>query len=280
MACFLMKYKGRYRILPNTNGNPIPRDDHDNIEKSFDDIYIKCAKNCQIYYIGNGSSNRHKMLEFYSPSLASGRNILKDIYTTYANKLNIESLEFDKLTEVDEYMSVFKTRKIITRNDKQIETTSVSYKCNIQNIYNQLVDRGIFAKIYESDSEVFAQFDDKLLDNGDFEKYFNPSTSGAGISPFSTKNIKKNDYLIPEIDLALYNKTLAKLDVTKESGKLIQLVHVNRKFDDYIVNKLSVKKQIYDIKSAKREANIGAKEFIHSIGMWSDYLKFLEMEIK
>lgn len=275
-----MKYKGKYRVLPNTNGNPIPRDEYDNIEKSFDDIYIKCAKNCQIYFIGNGSSNRHKILEFYSPSLSIGRNILKEIYATYVNKFDVSKINFDELVEIDPHISVIKTQKIVVRGDKELESVSVSYKCDIQDIYDQLIHKCIFTKIYESDSEVFAQFDDKLLDSGDLEKYFNPSTNGASISPFSSRNFKKEEYTIPQIELDLYNKTLLDNGVTKESGKLIQIVHINRKFDDYIVNKLGTKKQPYDIKSAKREANIGAKEFIHSIGMWKDYITFLEKEFK
>ena len=51
-----MKYKGKYRIKPNLDKvtNDFPRTDDECIDPSYDDIYIKCANDSQIYHYGHG----------------------------------------------------------------------------------------------------------------------------------------------------------------------------------------------------------------------------------
>ena len=70
MTSYLMKYKGKYRLKAHIcqNTNDFPRDENGNLDT--DDVYIKCANNCQIYHYGKST------LVAYIPSLGRGHNIL------------------------------------------------------------------------------------------------------------------------------------------------------------------------------------------------------------
>ena len=65
-----MKFVGKYRVKANLDleTNDIPRDEHGIIDPDFDDIYIKCAKNAQIYHYGDD------VLVAYVPSLGRLQN--------------------------------------------------------------------------------------------------------------------------------------------------------------------------------------------------------------
>lgn len=57
--------------------NDYPRDENNNIDASFDDIYIKCRYGNQIYYYGKGKKRGQHYLVAYIPSIGRGNNILK-----------------------------------------------------------------------------------------------------------------------------------------------------------------------------------------------------------
>lgn len=104
--------------------------------------------------------------------------------------------------------------------------------------------------------------------------YLKPQTSGAGISPFSTKNLPKSDYIIPADDLAAY-KNLTK-DIAQED--ILIVPQITRRF---IKNILSRSKQYRskDIKVEMRKSMLKGKEFIHYSGMWNEYIKYLKKEL-
>lgn len=78
MAHYLMRYKGRYRIMPVLDEiyHDIPRDAQGNIQHEDVELYISCQNGNKITEYGKNSSNR-MMLTAYIPSIGRGRNVRK-----------------------------------------------------------------------------------------------------------------------------------------------------------------------------------------------------------
>lgn len=90
MSHYLLKYKGRYRIMPVLDEiyHDIPRDTQGNISHEDVELYISCQNGNKITEYGKNSSNR-MMLTAYIPSIGRGRNVRKALdeknipYTNY-----------------------------------------------------------------------------------------------------------------------------------------------------------------------------------------------------
>lgn len=129
----------------------------------------------------------------------------------------------------------------------------------------------IIFDIEESDSECLFKFHVKYMEQ--LEPILKPKTNGASISPFSTKNLPRNKaYKIPDEELKLYKNLVAKLD----QKQLIGIVHSTNSFLKSLINK---KMSWEDIKADMAFKGLKNKEYIHSIGKWNDYVKYLEKEL-
>ena len=93
-----MKYKGKYRIKPNLDKftNDFPRTDDECIDPSYDDIYIKCANDSQIYHYGKST------LVAYIPSVGRGHNILIAIAKELNTSVQPIFYQFKNMNEVKE----------------------------------------------------------------------------------------------------------------------------------------------------------------------------------
>lgn len=101
MAQYLLKFKGKYRILPELDlgTNDFPRDKNGEIAKEYDDIYIACQYGNRIYNYGKG------ILYAYIPSIRRGRNIRK--------ALDEQSISYTDYNETDEEVEFkFKAKDI------------------------------------------------------------------------------------------------------------------------------------------------------------------------
>ena len=129
----------------------------------------------------------------------------------------------------------------------------------------------IIFNIKETSEEVLFQF--KAQDMEKLEKYLKPKTSGANISPFSSKNLPRNKtYKIPDEDLVAYKELVSKLP----QNQLIALVHTTKDF----IKSLATKKNTYDdIKADMALKGLKGKEYIHSIGKWEEYVEYLERNL-
>ncbi len=89
MANYLMKYKGKYRILPELDKetNDFVRDELGNI--SEDHIYIDCQHGNTISTYGHINGSRAVYLTAYIPSLGRGRNVKKEL-----DKQEIEYVQY------------------------------------------------------------------------------------------------------------------------------------------------------------------------------------------
>ena len=108
-----------------------------------------------------------------------------------------------------------------------------------------------------------AKYDDKVI------PLLKPRTSGSNISPFSTKNLPKNkDYKIPDEDLVCYKNIVAKIP----RKQLVSMTHITSNF----IKSLATKKNpIEKIKADMALKGLKPKEYIHSMGYWDKYLKYL-----
>ena len=128
----------------------------------------------------------------------------------------------------------------------------------------------------DSDEEVIFKFDASDIET--VTSFIKPKTSGAGISPFSSKNLPKANVDIPENEMAKYKSLISKLD------NPLAIRGFNTSFlDDVLAKKLRPKgkRKPFDYKSDMMAMKLShdVKGYIWSKGLFEDYLEFLEKEI-
>lgn len=242
MANYLYKkYRGRFRVKSDydLSTNDFPRDANGNIDSSFDDFYIPCASKSKIRHYGQN------ILFYYCPSIGRFRNILKQIYE-------------DKIGSLDKH-KIIKSSK-----DKEI----IIY--NYDSMYKELIDKQILAYIDELDFEGEFRFKTDIMDY--IANLVGAKTSGSNISPLSTKNLPSIKYDIPTEDLDKYKDIIEVLD----KNEMILLTQWIKQFDNIIQIK---KGNTYDINAERKLSCLAGKEYIHSIGLFNDYLEFLNNKV-
>ena len=246
MAFMMDKFKGKYRLQTEVDKitNDFPRDL--NGTYSDYDIYIDCLNGTRIYYYGKG------YLDAYIPSLGRGRNIIKAIYS-----------EHIKPIEESGYLSV-------ERRDKDGEIMHYNL-FDYDSFYQDKELCKLINTIIETDEEVTFRFKWDLMEQ--FDKYFKPKTSAAGRSPFSSKNLPKSDYEIPEEDMALYKEIVS--NVSQEN-----MLKLARMTNEYLATLTTKKYKMEHIKADMKQKMLKGKEYIHSIGHWKSFLVFLKKEVE
>ena len=141
---------------------------------------------------------------------------------------------------------------------------------NIIKAIQEEIGNDVIFNTYETDSEVLFQFKAKDMDK--LEKYLKPKTSGAGISPFSSKNLPKTKYNIPDEDLVTYKNIIQKLG----KNRIIELTHIS---NNYLQSLVCKKNTWEDIKADMALKGLKGKDYIHSIGKWNEYIKYIEKRI-
>lgn len=248
MANYLIThFKGTYRIkVPyDQSTNNFPRKLNGTLEDI--DCYIDCQKGVKIFYYGK------RQLEVYVPSLGRGRNIIKSIYSDFVQ--DIDNSPYFTAIERE------------NKDGELVKTNLYDY----DSFYKDQELNKIIFDITESDEEVIFKFHVDKMDQ--LEKYLKPRTSGADISPFSTKNLPKSDYKIPDEDFIAYKNIVEK--IPKE--QFLSLTHSTNHF----LQSLATKKNPWEnIKADMRLKCMKSKEYIHSINKWDEYIKYLEKELK
>lgn len=99
MTHYMMKYKGKYRVLPELclNTNDFPRDSSGNIEDGVG-LYIKCKYGNKIYDYGQ-DGHKEMQLAAYIPSRQRGRNIKKEM-----DKQGINYYSYDETDEESSFI--------------------------------------------------------------------------------------------------------------------------------------------------------------------------------
>ncbi len=176
----------------------------------------------------------------------------------------------DTYEDIDCYIDCYKNIKIFYYGKSILEAyipSLVRGRNIVKAVVEGLGDNIIF-NIKENDAEVMFWFRASNMDK--LEKYLKPKTSGANISPFSAKNLPKNNrYTIPDEELILYK------DIVKKLGRnrIIELTHMTNNF----LKSLSTKDYTWeDIKADMALKCVTGKNYIHSIGRWNDYIMYLK----
>lgn len=233
-------YKGKYRLRTpiDEKTKMFPREYTGQFSEN--DVYIDCYKGGQIFHIGG------KILEFYCPSLQRGRNIVKAIigventHTTYSGNENGATQHID-------------------RNDENLP------------IKHAFQGEDIIFNIVETDSEVTFRFNAPDIEK--LEPYLQPKTNGADRSPFSTKNLPKVKYIIPNEDLAIYKSVIENIP----KNQLVGIVHITNSFFQSIATR---KNTLDMIKADMALKGLRGKEYIHSTGLWDKYIKYLKTQLE
>lgn len=128
----------------------------------------------------------------------------------------------------------------------------------------------------DSDEEVIFKFDASDIET--VTSFIKPKTSGAGISPFSSKNLPKANVDIPENEMAKYKSLISKLD------NPLAIRGFNTSFlNNVLAKKLRPKgkRKPFDYKSDQKAMKLShdVKGYIYAKGMFDDYLDYLEKEI-
>lgn len=106
------------------------------------------------------------------------------------------------------------------------------------------------------------------------EPFLKPKTSGASISPFSSRNLPKNkDYKIPVEESLRYKAIVEKIG----KKRIIELTHMTNSFLQSLITK---KNTWEDIKVDMALKGLSGKNYIHSIGKWKEYISYLERNLK
>ena len=135
----------------------------------------------------------------------------------------------------------------------------------------QQSDPSLIFDIEETDSEILFKF--KYVNSDKIIPLLKPRTSGSQISPFSSKNLPKSNFKIPDDKLTQYKQIVSKIPPEK-------LLTLSRMTYSYLQTLVTKKNTWENIKSDMRLKCVKGKEYIYMIDKWDEYLKYLENEIK
>ena len=135
----------------------------------------------------------------------------------------------------------------------------------------QQSDPSLIFDIEETDSEILFKF--KYVNSDKIIPLLKPRTSGSQISPFSSKNLPKSNFKIPDDKLTQYKQIVSKIPPEK-------LLTLSRMTYSYLQTLVTKKNTWENIKSDMRLKCVKGKEYIYMIDKWEEYLKYLENESK
>lgn len=176
------------------------------------------------------------------------------------------------LEDVDCYIDCMYGNKVFHygRDVLQAYIPSLGRGHNILKSINE-IDQSIIFDIEETDSEILFKF--KYADSDKIIPLLKPKTSGANISPFSSRNLPKNKtFKIPDEQLEAYQEIVSKIP----QERILTLTHRTNSF----IKSLATKRNpIENIKADMKLKGLRGKEYIYSIGEWDNYIKFLKENI-
>ena len=140
---------------------------------------------------------------------------------------------------------------------------------NLVRAINEELPNTIY-NVVETDEEVLFNFKSEYMDS--LAPYLKPQTLGADISPWSSKNRPKRAYTISDEDLKQYEEVVA----TIPPAERLAISHMTQAF---FRTKYKSKKAYEAHKQNIKTSGLKAKEYVHSIGLWQDYIKYLNKEI-
>ena len=175
----------------------------------------------------------------------------------------------------DIFIKCFKGTRIWYIGNRILQVYIPSIKRG-NNILKKIDSKYVF-DIEQTDEETLFKVKDKDLEN--IIDFLEPQTCGASISPFSTKNLKKDKQPFVEVvnhtQNAVYEEI--KASIAKEDKLLIG--QWNRSFiTDFLTKKLRM--SIDEIKVDIKQKNMKQKDYFCYMGYWNEYIEYLKKEIE
>lgn len=153
----------------------------------------------------------------------------------------------------------------------QVWFTSAVRGRNVIKAIEEKYGNEICTDITDNESELLFKFNSKYMEQ--LEEFLLPKTGGASISPFSTRNLKKNtEYKVPQEFLSEYSSIIKNVP----KNKLILLSHITTSYLKSLCNKKHTYK---DMKDNMLKVGIKGKDYIFYIEKWENYLKYLRKEL-
>lgn len=142
---------------------------------------------------------------------------------------------------------------------------------NFEKLEQKMIELKILKELIIADGEVYFNFYDK--DIHIVAELMGAKTSGANIRPFSNKNLPKKKYQIPMEKLQEYK------EITKvvPQGDLLIISRITKRF---LVDILRKKAKALDINADMKLKMLKGKEYIHYMGFFDDYLKYLKNNLE
>lgn len=178
-----------------------------------------------------------------------------------------------QFAENDIYIDCQNNNKIFycKRNVLQAYIPSIGRGHNIIKTVQSNLGENIIYDIEETDTEVLFKFNVKY--DSKIIPLLKPKTSGASISPFSSRNLPKSDYKIPDEDLLAYKEIVSKIPRER-------ILNITHSTNNYLKSLVTKNNSWDNIKADMALKCLKGKEYIHSIGKWNEYIKCLERVIK
>ena len=152
------------------------------------------------------------------------------------------------------------------------ELCGVKERIPYEELYLLLEQYGRIWDIVENDKEIEFKFSAKDIEL--IAKYLKPQTGGANISPFSSRNLPKRKYDIGSTDLREYKEIINKIP----KGNILIIKNLTSQFLSDILKKDKAYRRV-DVNADMKKKMLKGKEYIHYIGKWNEYIKFLKENI-
>lgn len=185
----------------------------------------------------------------------------------FSRKLNGSYEDIDMFIECQHGNKVFHFGGSIL----QAYVPSIGRGHNIIKAIKEQFHGDIIFDIEETSQEILFKFNYK--NSSKIIPLLKPRTNGANISPFSSKNLPRNkDYKIPDDEFSIYKEIVAKIP----PERILTLTHST----NHYLKSLATKKNTWDnIRADMKLKGLKGKEYIHSIGKWDEYIKYLHKEL-
>lgn len=148
-----------------------------------------------------------------------------------------------------------------------------------RNVKKEMDKQGINYYNYdETDEESSFVFSSNDIDK--VAKLMKAKTSGAKISPFSSKNLPKNTVEIPEDKISQYKEITGHL----QRNDVFIIKGINSSFmNEVLAKKLRTKgkRKLFDWRSDQKQMGLSRdiKGYIYTKGLWDEYLDYLDKKV-
>lgn len=174
----------------------------------------------------------------------------------------------------DIYIKCFKGTRIWYIGNRVLQVYIPSIKRG-NNILKKIDPKYVF-DIEQTDEETLFKVKDKDIEN--IIEFLKPQTNGASISPFSTKNLKREKQPFVEVVNHTQNAVYEEIKAFLPKEDKLLIGQWNRCFiADFLTQKLEM--NVDEIKADIKQKNMKQKDYFCHVGYWNEYVDFLKKEI-